>query len=40
VAGLLVLENCRPRIQNEEPEPEGYVFDLGEWLTLKKNPSS
>jgi len=39
VAGLLVLENCRPRIQNEEPEPEGYVFDLGEWLTLK-NPSS
>ncbi|XP_052856393.1 inositol polyphosphate-4-phosphatase type I A isoform X1 [Drosophila gunungcola] len=28
VAGLLVLENCRPRIQNEERDPEGYVFDL------------
>ncbi|XP_017055612.1 inositol polyphosphate-4-phosphatase type I A [Drosophila ficusphila] len=28
VAGLLVLENCRPRIQNEERDPEGYVFDI------------
>ncbi|KAH8367681.1 hypothetical protein KR084_001456 [Drosophila pseudotakahashii] len=28
VAGLLVLENCRPRIHNEQREPEGYVFDL------------
>jgi len=29
VAGLLVLENCRARIQNEERDSEGYVFDLG-----------
>ncbi|XP_016949226.1 inositol polyphosphate-4-phosphatase type I A [Drosophila biarmipes] len=28
VAGLLVLENCRARIPNEQPEPEGYVFDI------------
>ncbi|EDX17888.1 GD15856 [Drosophila simulans] len=28
VAGLLVLENCRARIQNEERDPDGYVFDL------------
>lgn len=28
VAGLLVLENCRARIQNEERDSEGYVFDL------------
>ncbi|KAH8241692.1 hypothetical protein KR038_009474 [Drosophila bunnanda] len=28
VVGVLVLENCRPRIHNEERDPEGYVFDL------------
>ncbi|XP_039497625.1 inositol polyphosphate-4-phosphatase type I A [Drosophila santomea] len=28
VAGLLVLENCRARIQNEDRDPDGYVFDL------------
>ncbi|KAH8373174.1 hypothetical protein KR009_000105 [Drosophila setifemur] len=28
VAGVLVLENCRVRIQNEERDPEGYIFDL------------
>lgn len=30
VVGVLVLENCCPRIHNEERDPEGYVFDLGE----------
>ncbi|KAH8303486.1 hypothetical protein KR059_012363 [Drosophila kikkawai] len=28
VVGVLVLENCRPRIHNEERDPEGYIFDL------------
>ncbi|XP_034475025.1 inositol polyphosphate-4-phosphatase type I A [Drosophila innubila] len=28
VAGVLVLQDCQPRIQHEEPELEGYVFDL------------
>ncbi|KAM8721478.1 hypothetical protein ACLKA7_007367 [Drosophila subpalustris] len=28
VAGVIVLQDCRPRIQHEEPELEGYVFDL------------
>ncbi|KAH8397789.1 hypothetical protein KR222_001705 [Zaprionus bogoriensis] len=30
VQGVFVLENCRPRILQEEPELEGFVFDLGE----------
>ncbi|XP_030568017.1 inositol polyphosphate-4-phosphatase type I A isoform X1 [Drosophila novamexicana] len=28
VAGVLVLQDCRPRIHHEQPELEGYVFDL------------
>ncbi|XP_026846599.1 type I inositol 3,4-bisphosphate 4-phosphatase isoform X1 [Drosophila persimilis] len=28
VSGVLVLENCRARIQNEDCDLEGYIFDL------------
>ncbi|XP_068159958.1 inositol polyphosphate-4-phosphatase type I A [Drosophila tropicalis] len=35
VAGVFVLENCRPRFQNDQIDPEGYVFDLD----FKESPS-
>ncbi|EDV99535.1 GH12404 [Drosophila grimshawi] len=28
VAGAVVLQDCQPRIHNDEPDLEGYVFDL------------
>ncbi|EDW26411.1 GL13002 [Drosophila persimilis] len=28
VSGVLVLDNCRARIQNEDCDLEGYIFDL------------
>ncbi|XP_017853022.1 inositol polyphosphate-4-phosphatase type I A isoform X1 [Drosophila busckii] len=35
LAGVLVLEGCQPLIQHEQPELEGYVFDL----VFKDSPS-